>query len=253
MLFGKVKPTVTPEDREWIENAFLWFENEYGSDFLKSVRIVEPTRAFFDYRFTQSKEDAFYTLEKACEIMGIDSQLVELYFFNDAPMDFQEEGVFATYNPDGAEAKDGYTLGLYSESETEKFRIGVEQQLLQNPESLISTIAHELSHFKLLGENRIEENDEELTDLNVIVFGFGIFLSNSIFNFQQWQGTSFGGWQANRSGYIPEQVATYAMALLQNYQGTEDTWSKYLKESVRKMYNRNLRYLRKTKDEVKFK
>ncbi|BDD05542.1 hypothetical protein [Aureibacter tunicatorum] len=253
MLFGKVKSTVTPEDKEWIEDAFLWFENVYGAKFLKSIQIIEPTQDFFNYTFTQSEDDAHYLMGRICEIMHIDQRLIELYFFNDAPMEFEQEGIYTTSNPDDTGKKNHWALGEFSQKENGKFQIGIELKELQNPESLISTMAHELSHFKLLADNRIDGNDEELTDLNCIIFGFGIFLSNSIFSFQQWQGASFGGWETKRSGYIPEQVATYAMALLQNYQQGDDSWSKYLNNSVKKMYDKNIRYLRKTKDQIKFK
>jgi hypothetical protein len=37
MLFGKPKPTVTPKDKDCIEEAFLWFEQEYTRDYLKNV------------------------------------------------------------------------------------------------------------------------------------------------------------------------------------------------------------------------
>ncbi|HET9487920.1 MAG TPA: hypothetical protein VFO54_10810 [Chryseosolibacter sp.] len=126
--------------------------------------------------------------------------------------------------------------------------------LLNNPVNLIANIAHELSHLVLPGEGRIEENDEGLTDLNCIALGFGIFTCNSIFRFNQWQGTAHQGWSAQRNGYLPEEVATYALALLANYQKPQDIkWTKFLNRSPRKMFERNLKYLASTTEEIKFK
>ena len=51
MLFGKPKPTVTPEDKDWIEEAFLWFEGEYTRDYLKAIKLIEPTKEFFPIDF----------------------------------------------------------------------------------------------------------------------------------------------------------------------------------------------------------
>jgi len=168
-------------------------------------------------------------------------------------MEFEDEGIVVTQNTEGTGTKDNYALGKYSEGGPNKFEIGLELSQLKNPESMIATLAHELSHMILLGEGRIEENDEELTDLNCIVLGFGIFTSNSIFNFQQWQGSSHQGWQANRQGYIPEEVAAYAMALFQNYQNSESNWQQHLNKSMGKLYKKNLKYLESTKGEIRFK
>jgi len=82
MIFGKPKPTVTPEDQEWIEDAFIWFEQQYSRDYLKSLKIIEPTKEFFDYQFTGKEEDAEFALRKITEYMDIKGANIELYFFS---------------------------------------------------------------------------------------------------------------------------------------------------------------------------
>lgn len=252
MQLFKPSATVTEEDRIWIEEAFIWFEEQYGRDFLKSVEIIEPTKKYFNHSFSGKQEDAEFVLDRLCEIMQIKNAKIELYYFSDAPLEFSDEGIEITQSPTGDGYQNSYKLGQYSEHK-DTFEIGIELKLLKSPNSLIATIAHELSHLMLLGEGRLAENDEELTDLNCIALGLGIFISNAIFNYQQWQGTSHQGWSMNRSGYIPEQVAAYAMAIFQNFQGNQSDWDKYLNKSVRKMYLKNLKYLDKTKDEILFK
>ena len=252
MFFNKPKPTVTPEDKEWIEEAFLWFESQYGRDYLQNVRIIEPTRTFFDHWFQGKEEDAEFVLEQCMAYMDIKAVDVELHFFSDAPMEFESEGIMATNDDDETGAKDQFTLGKYAESGPNTFEIGLEINQLQNPQSMIATISHELSHLILLGEGRIEENNEELTDLNGIALGFGIFTSNSIFDFQQWQGISHQGWKANRQGYIPEQVAAYAMAIFNQYQNNTSDWSRHLNAGVKKLYDKNIQYLKSCKGITRF-
>lgn len=249
MLFSKPKPTVTPEDQAWIEEAFLWFEHEYGRDYLKRIPIIEPTNQFFDRNFDQSEKDAEYILEKVCQWMDIKGVNINLYFFNDTPMEFTDEAVMARLSED---EEDQYDLGQYSEGGNNTFNIGIERSLLQDLEKLTATIAHELSHLILLGEGRLDENNEPLTDLNCIVLGLGIFLSNSIFSFQQWHGTSHHGWFTTRGHYIPEQVAAYAMALFQTYQGGSDEWIKYLDSGVKKMYLKNMKYIKANRQNIPF-
>ena len=241
------------EDQQRVEEAFLWFEAQYGKDYLKNIPIIEPTKSFFDHDFKGVEEDAEFALDKICQYMDIKGVAIELYYFVEAPMEFSDEGIIATQNKEGLKAESNYALGKYSEDGSNKFRIGLEKSKLQDTQGMIATLAHELSHLILLGEGRLDENDEPLTDLNCIALGFGIFLSNSIFRFQQWSGVAFGGWQSNRSGYIPEQVAAYAMALFQNYQQNESKWHEHLEKSVKKMYQKNLKYLETTNKEIRFK
>ena len=164
------------------------------------------------------------------------------------------EGIVTTQSEKGPGFQNKNKLGTYSEKGQNKYSLEIELELLKDPTDLIATIAHELSHLTLLGEGRLEVNDEEVTDLNTIALGFGIFTANSIFRFAQFQGTSHQGWQTQKRGYIPEQVAAYCLALLTNYQKKDDgNWTQFLNKSVKKMYDKNLKYLRTTADEIKFK
>jgi len=253
MFFGKPKSTVTADDKDWIEEAFIWFEQQYGQDFLKNVVTIEPTKTFFPIDFKGTKKNAEELTEKICEYMQIKGVKIDLHYFSDKPLELAE-GIITTQSEKGPGFQNKNKLGTYSEKGRNNYSIGIELDLLKDPTNLIATIAHELSHLTLLGEGRLEENDEELTDLNTIALGFGIFTANSIFRFQQSQETSHQGWQTQRRGYIPEQVAAYGLALLTNYQKKGNTsWAQFLNKSIKKMYDKNLEYLRTTTDEIKFK
>ncbi|HEY5746934.1 MAG TPA: hypothetical protein VIU12_12705 [Chryseolinea sp.] len=253
MLFGKPKPTVTPEDKDWIEEAFLWFEEEYTRDFLKNVRTIEPTKEFFSIDFKGTEKNAEDLTKMICGYMDIKDVQIDLHYFSDKPLELAE-GIVTTQSEKGFRQASKNALGTYTEKGHRKYSIGIELEVLKNPTSLIATISHELSHLLLLGEGRLQKNDEELTDLNCIALGFGIFTCNSIFTFDQWQGTSHQGWQAQRRGYIPEEVATYALALLTRYQDKNDNgWTDYLNSSPKKMFKKNIKYLTATTDEIKFK
>jgi hypothetical protein len=252
MFFGKPKPTVTPEDKDWIEDAFIWLEQQYGQERLKHVVTIEPTKEFFPIDFNGSRDNAERLTEMICSHMQIKDVKIDLHYFSDKPLELAE-GIVTTQSERGSGSENKNKLGTYSEKGQNKYSIGLELDLLKDPINLIATISHELSHLTLLGQGRLAENDEELTDLNTIALGFGIFTANSIFQFQQFQGASHQGWQTQKRGYIPEQVAAYGLALLTNYQRKDDNWSTYLNKSIKKMYDKNLKYLRATSDEVKFK
>ena len=54
---------------------------------------------------------------------------------------------------------------------------------------------------------------EPATDLVAIFLGFGIFLTNSAFSFQQFTGIGTQGWSAQTLGYLSQHENAYALAL----------------------------------------
>src|SRR5207244_2275878 len=65
--------------------------------------------------------------------------------------------------------------------------IGVQVDQARDPIALVATIAHELGHERLLGEERIDperRDGEPLTDLFTVFFGMGIFSANAAFEFR---------------------------------------------------------------------
>lgn len=253
MIFGKLKPTVNEEDKQWVEDIFIWFEQEYSKAYLKEVPTILPTKEFFPIDFKGSQADAHEITKLVCQYMDIKGVNIDLHFFDDHQIELSE-GLITAQEIDGNKLSNRNTLGTYSENGINNFSIGIENNLLKDPIKIVATIAHELSHLVLLGEGRLEENDEELTDLNMIAMGFGVFKANSIFSFSQWQGSSHQGWEANRTGYIPEEMATYALALMANYQGQIDlSWTVHLNKSCKKMFERNIKYIQKNREIIRFK
>ena len=116
---------------------------------------------------------------------------------------------------------------------------------LKNPISLIATLSHELAHQILLGENRIEENDEYLTDLTAIAYGFGIFIGNSRFEFS----ASGFGWESSGQGYLPEQVTAYAMAWLSNERNERTDFTDFLDRFLQKYFKQSMDWLAQNKGE----
>jgi len=89
--------------------------------------------------------------------------------------------------------------------------------LLARPDRLIATLAHELAHYLLATAPTAPpcEDDEHefLTDLTAAYLGFGVFMANSVFEFEAIQDGPMQGWRYGRSGYLPEQDLVFATAL----------------------------------------
>lgn len=92
--------------------------------------------------------------------------------------------------------------------------------VLDTPPDFIATMAHELAHYLLAtvpDERACDDAHEEyLTDLTAVFLGFGVFLANSAFTFEQWRDEGLGasqGWSYKRSGYLSETELVFATAL----------------------------------------
>ncbi len=210
------------EDKEWIENAFQWLIDELGMEILHSLKVVLPTDEFFPDPFSGSKSDILKMVERVCNYMDVDPDLVEIRFFTN---------------------EDGTNLHPLAGSESSQ---------AANPQVLAATVAHELGHVILLGEDRLNPDyadHEPMTDLLTVYYGMGIFTANSVFSFEQWTNTFAQGWQMNRRGYLSEEMFGYALALFAYVRGeSKPAWANYLQTNVKSYLKSSLKYLEKTGD-----
>lgn len=236
----KRKLPITPEDQIWIEESLTFLKESFGEKLLLSVRTVEPTKDFFNRDFDQSEEDAEYILSRCMQLMQIEEGKVTLEFYEENTQTL-DDGTIVTTTADLLGRSSG-AAGTYRK-QGGKAIVRVNRGQLKTPESLIATIGHELAHEKLLGENRIIENDEYLTDLTAIVFGFGVFIANAKFRFNAGVNSGFG-WQMQSQGYLPEQVTAYAMASLAlKKQEKEYPYKEYLDVSVSRYFEESIKFL----------
>lgn len=232
----KKKLPITPEDKTWIDQDLNWLKEEFGQEHFMEIRTVTPTKDFYDRTFDGTEKDAEFVLERTMELMSIQNADLQLEFFSDSPIEMAGGTILTT--PADLDGSWNSASGTYEETENGSI-ISIEIGQLKKPISLIATIAHELAHQILLGENRIEENDEYLTDLAAITYGFGIFIGNSRFEFSSQE----FGWQSSSQGYLPEQVIAYAMAWLSKDRNEKTDYSQYLDKSLKKYFDQSVHWL----------
>ena len=238
------KCPVEAEDKEWLEDAFLWLIDEFGAETLADLAVVLPTDEFFPDRYSSSEEDLRLLVNRVCNYMDVEPSRVELRFFTDRTNTLQQHlPVF--------ESRDKSALGTYRK-ERGKYVISLEKWQANEPTNLIATVAHELAHVRLLGEDRLDpdyEDGEPLTDLATVFFGLGIFTANSVFSFKQWRDAFSAGWEADRRGYLTEQMYGYALALFARARGEmKPVWAKYLEGDSAVYFKTACRFLEKTGD-----
>lgn len=236
---------ITETDKQWVERSLMFLAEMFGPEYFKSLITVTPEKKYFNRDFTGTEDDVDFILERLISIMHIDSWEIQLMFYSDQPTSFSE-GIVATAS-DKLHGGWRSSSGEYVDKGLGHKEIWIETGQLNDPISLIATMAHELAHYKLLGEYRMQENDEHLTDLTAIAFGFGIFMGNSYFKFAQWTGSGYQGWQMQKKGYLPEQIIAYAMAYLAHYRNEDVSWKHCLNKPMKKYFEQSYKYIKQEK------
>src|SRR5688572_13076635 len=177
---------VDPLAKRWIEQRLRWLNDEFGDDIWLNSPTVLPTNEFFPDVIQNTEDGARALVHRVAEYMCVASSLLDVQFFTDA-----RQALFVNEHGHAI----GNAAGLYSEGD-ERFVIQINREGMSDPMTLVGTIAHELAHVRLLGENRVSPDvfdNEMLTDLTVVFHGMGVFLANVPRNWESdnktWPGT----------------------------------------------------------------
>ncbi|MEV4410652.1 hypothetical protein [Catellatospora sp. NPDC049609] len=149
--FGPRCP-VRPEEHAWLESSLTWLAAEFGRDPLKPPPVRPADLVPEGY--AGGVQEARTLLDAVCVRMGVDPVRVELELHS-GPV------------PDGHHrVRAGHPV------------ITVGFGHAASPVPLVATIAHELAHVLLLGDERIapeHPDSERLADLATVYFGMGVF------------------------------------------------------------------------------
>jgi len=243
-----IYPPVTLTDQLWVERSLILLLGLFDPGYFRLLRTIVVDDISFGDDFKGTEADAICLFDQLLTIMDIDRNEVKLLFFTDEPEEISTEII-----PTGKilSSKSG-ALGWYITTDTDEKEIWINLGKLRTAALLISVMTHELSHYKLLGEKRMPRNNELLTDLLAVVFGFGIFKGNSYFDFETWQSSSESGWRMKVNSYLPEQVMAYAMAWLAHYRGEDVNWKIHLNKTMNKYFEMSYEYIANNKDKVRW-
>ena len=235
----KYKCPIDEEDQNWIVHMLRWIDEEIFE--LTSKQTILPTRKFFDYKFTGIEEDGQYVLDTVGKYFDVDTSEIKLKFYSEENIELDRGLVTKKEEGKG-------TAGIYEQDE-DNIRIWINEIQLKKPVHLIATMAHEMSHYVLMGIHDVttdsEEEDEWLTDLFTIANGFGIYMGNTKFEFSQWQsGDGWGGWQYSTQGYLPQQIIAHAMAEIEMLRSEKiPEWINHLNGSFQDDFKQSMMYL----------
>jgi len=233
---------IEEQNRIWIEKAFQWLLDQFGTEYFLKRKTILPESSFFPNNYQRTEDDVVKIVDCVCAYMDVDPKTIVVEFFIDRDDTAQKH---RTGNPDEYSG----AAGLYFREATPDARrkIAINVTEFQNPMRMVATIAHELGHVILLGGGRLSpehKSHEHVTDLITVFYGLGIFAANSAFQFSQWQDSSHHGWSASRSGYLPEEAFAYSLALYAWLRGEANPeWANYLSMNVGYYFKDCLKYL----------
>ena len=239
-MFGwfELKSPLTDDQRQWIDQRFTWLRQEFGDDRL-SAPVVTPTDEFFPGRYSATAEGAAMLLDRLCTYMGVDRNRLDLQLYTSPSAD----PVPAAFNPT---LRRDYALGAFQE-EQGRITIWLEQSRLDEPHSVVSTLAHELGHVHLLADKRCDPttpDHEPLTDLLTVYFGLGVFTANNAIREVNWRSGNVEGWSLSRQGYMNIAEHAYALALYARARGEhQPSWAKHLRPDLRGLLKTELKRL----------
>jgi hypothetical protein len=226
------KPTcpIDADERQWIDVRWTWLAEAFRGALSQQPQLILPNNEFFPDPYDGSLQSAELIFNRVCAYMGIDAERVELNFF------YERDPL--TVGPDGLTC--GGAVGYYSDEEDcDAYLIWLKVTILDDPTSIVVTLAHELGHVLLLGEGRIDDDEDDhepLTDLLTVYLGLGIFSANAVI--------SGNGSDIGSTGYLSMRAYGYALALFARERKKDgDTWTGYLRPDVRKAFRQSLHFL----------
>lgn len=214
------------ERRQSIDDAFLYVLELFGKDIINKP-ILTRDHPIFPIEINDISE-IIPLAHKIAKVMDINPETLDIEFFEGAkPVD---PSSIDSENRETAAAGLYYGKGIDG-----KFKVAFADTIHKDVERVIATIAHEFSHIKLLGEGRINENSEELTDMLPLFYGFGLFNSDMVLTFRR-EGDGFQtSWQSNTLGYLSFADWGYLFALYMYMRNeVQPIWFNELNKTVAK-------------------
>lgn len=232
MFWNTVRWPLDDDRRRWVDARLAWLVAEFGHRELLRHGTVVATDAYFPEPYYPDPEGAEGLVARVSWFMGAQRSQFELQYYG------EDEDRTAAMLPYYEGSSHGAS-GLYFQAEgDEKPVLAIAEHLLEKPNSLTATLAHELAHLRLLGGRHMtgdEDDHEEVTDLMTAFRGLGAIVSANAFVFSQWQDNRMAGWSAARNGYLDEHTWGYAIAAVCWLSGTAMAgWDGHLTPSVRK-------------------
>jgi len=245
-MFGllKRKPVLEVETVQWLIETYSWALKNFGNHaFYEKTILVTPSDKHFPAHIKNNQHLAQSIFDQVKQHAGMSKW--------DCNLVAQEADVNPIIAPTllirNTKVNPAGTFSM-ARSKQRKAIITYDPSQVKDPEMLVATFAHELGHY--LSHRTAEPPPggkalwEPATDLLAVFMGFGIFLANSAYSFQQYTGIDSQGWSSQSRGYLNQYELTYALAIFAVLkENNKQEIEKYLKNSLRAFYKQAIKEL----------
>lgn len=191
-------------DVEFVDRTHDWIIDWFGEKYLRTKQVIIPAD-FFRTGYSGKKKDILRLNRLLCTIMDINIDDIDFrYMVGDQAHRSLDGFVHGLVEGSGIG-------GTYSEINSNSV-IHIDESIIPDPIAMVAVTAHELSHYKLISQNRITEDDEHLTDMLPTYYGLGLFTSGSVANVRNYNGPGTQGWSVRKLGYLSEYLHGYLLA-----------------------------------------
>ncbi|TQV85381.1 hypothetical protein [Aliikangiella coralliicola] len=244
-MFGflRRKPLLSETDRDFQIETYRWLLRNFGGeDFYQHTQLVLPTSEFFPLSVSTADEVAEATFMTVKALANMQNWHCELEK-QEKDIDPRVAETVALQNVPSS------PHGTFSVDSEQKVVITYNPQLVNNPQQLVATFAHELAHYLTATTKEAPpggfDNWEFATDIAAIFLGFGIFMANTAFTFHQYSGASSQGWRSQRSGYLSDTEYAYSLAIFTLLKDIPtDAALSHLKATPKSLYKKCLREIK---------
>jgi hypothetical protein len=245
-LFSK-KSLLDPSTTQWVFDSFGWALNNFGSDiFYEDTILVTPTNEHFPDQIEDAEEMASKVFQRVKKYAGMENWECELQAQEPDGNPIVAPTIVVNNAPRGPAG----TFSVTGEEE-QKITITYNPDQVRNPEMLVATFAHELGHYLSGIAKEHPPGGEELwepaTDILATFMGFGLFLANSAFSFNQYTDVNSQGWSTQSQGYLSQYELTYSLAIFCVLKGIEiSEVEKHLKNTLRSFFKKAVKEITNT-------
>ena len=191
------------EEQDWILAGFKALVERQGYAPMVVAPVLEPSDRYFPDPWSKDGEGVWRLSQRLLWHAGLDPLTAEIHLVASTDMPNEK------------------TAGLFAGIEGDRCTFAVTLDLVDTPDRLAATLAHETAHayrrfHGLECEDRPQE--EALTDLTAVFLGFGFLVLNASYQYRS-SGEMVGAWTVTRwshstLGYLPPQMLAFALALV---------------------------------------
>ncbi len=247
-LFGN-KPVLEESQSQWLFDVYAWsLDNFDASVFFQHTVLVLPTNEFFPGRVDSQQGMAELIFDRVKTYAGISHW----------PTSVADQSICNLQSTPRLEINGALRdpLAAMNDSipEEQRLLIPYNPQQVSNPEAMVASFAHTVSHF--LGQMAKQappggtEYWPHVTEVLAAYLGFGLMFANSAYTFRGSCASCYNP-NAVRDAYLTEQQSVYSLAIFSVLKEIPNNQvTPHLKGHLRGFYKKAIKEIKQRSDDL---